>query len=244
MLLAIETATIEVALALHSTEGLVARAGVRQGRRHVETLHPLIDALAAGAQVPLASLEAVAVDVGPGRFTGLRVGIAAAKALAFALSIPVITARSTEVLLHALADDERPALAIVDLRRGEIAVAAARLPAALLREGGLGPEPVLTTPERLAPLLGQVEGPLLVAGDGAVRYESLFRRAGAQVRVCGEELAAPPVEQLAKLAWAQSAGGRTSEPAAVTACYLRDADARINWSTREELAGAGAPKER
>ena len=74
--------------------------------------------------VALADLDLLGVDVGPGLFTGLRVGVGTVKALAFALGLPVATATSLEVLAHALAGsgaaDGRLLVPVVDARRGEV----------------------------------------------------------------------------------------------------------------------------
>ncbi|HVC25983.1 MAG TPA: tRNA (adenosine(37)-N6)-threonylcarbamoyltransferase complex dimerization subunit type 1 TsaB, partial [Acidimicrobiales bacterium] len=90
IVLAIESATIEVGVALAGPQGLLATATARPGRRHVETLHPEMAAVCAASGMSLADVGAIVVDVGPGLFTGIRVGVAAAKALAFALSVPVV----------------------------------------------------------------------------------------------------------------------------------------------------------
>lgn len=85
LILAIETATESVGVALGGRDGVLASVTIARGRRHGETLAPAIQFACRHAGVELPDLDAVAVDIGPGLFTGMRVGIATAKALAMAL---------------------------------------------------------------------------------------------------------------------------------------------------------------
>lgn len=223
MLLAIETATAEVGVALGDGPVVLAAATLRPGRRHAETLHPLIAQVAARADVALSDLDGIAVDVGPGLFTGLRVGVAAAKALAFALSCPLVVLTSTDILLEA-AHHAPGAVAVVDLRRGEIAFSYA--PGATPVRGGVA--------DLVADLERRGGDPLLV-GDGALRYASQLVRVA---RVAGEEFAAPPVASLCRLGAERLATGAHADTFALEPLYLRDADVRINWTTRDKDPGA------
>lgn len=90
LILGIETATEQVGVALGGHEGVIASFEVVRGRRHAETLVPSIQFMLRQADVELDELGCIAVDVGPGLFTGMRVGLASAKALAQALRIPMI----------------------------------------------------------------------------------------------------------------------------------------------------------
>ena len=89
---AIETATETVGVALRTTAGVQAEFVLTGRRRHVETLTPALEHLLAQVGLEPGDLNVVAVDVGPGLFTGLRVGVAAAKGLAQALGIGVVGA--------------------------------------------------------------------------------------------------------------------------------------------------------
>jgi len=90
MILGIETAVEHVGVALGDHRGTLASATVNSDRRHAESLAPMIEFVCAQAGVTLRQLDAVAVDVGPGLFTGLRVGIAAAR-----VSAPVLCVTAT-----------------------------------------------------------------------------------------------------------------------------------------------------
>jgi tRNA threonylcarbamoyladenosine biosynthesis protein TsaB len=230
-ILAIETATIEVGVAVADETGPLASVTARPGRRQAETLHPAIADVCRIAMITPAELDAIAVDIGPGLFTGLRVGVAAAKALAGALGLPVVTATSLEVLKAACPSGLGAVIPVIDMRRGEVAWLMPARPAPDVRVGA--PAELAT---ELAGLAGLAEGvgPVLLVGDGALRHRELLERAMVPAPVFGgTALAAPPVASLAVLAIAATKDGRCCDPASVRPFYGREADARINWSSRE-----------
>ena len=230
-ILAIETATIEVGVAVADETGPLASVTARPGRRQAETLHPAIADVCRIAMITPAELDAVAVDIGPGLFTGLRVGVAAAKALAGALGLPVVTAMSLEVLKAACPSGLGAVIPVIDMRRGEVAWLMPARPTPDVRVGA--PAELAAG---LAGLAGLAEGvgPVLLVGDGALRHRELLERAMVPAPVFGgAALAAPPVASLAVLAIAAMKDGRCCDPASVRPFYGREADARINWSSRE-----------
>ncbi|MDG2260913.1 MAG: tRNA (adenosine(37)-N6)-threonylcarbamoyltransferase complex dimerization subunit type 1 TsaB, partial [Actinomycetota bacterium] len=90
LILGIETATSQVGVAIGGQEGLLASFHSTRDKRHAETLAPAVQFVCAQARVELSEIGCIAVDVGPGLFTGLRVGLAAAKAFAHALRVPMV----------------------------------------------------------------------------------------------------------------------------------------------------------
>jgi tRNA threonylcarbamoyladenosine biosynthesis protein TsaB len=142
-LLAIETATDTVAVALLRDDGGVAERVHAGGRAHAELLAPSIAEVCAVSGCTVADLDAIAVDIGPGLFTGLRVGVATAKALGQALGIGVLGVTSLDVLAAAALDvagkapdaNGRPGVSgratgavasVIDARRGEVFAAVYR----------------------------------------------------------------------------------------------------------------------
>src|SRR3954453_7288632 len=98
LILGIESATQQVGCAIGGHEGVLASFHSARGRRHAEVLTPAIDFIAKQAKIELSEISAIAVDIGPGLFTGLRVGVATAKAMAQALRIPVLGVASLDLL--------------------------------------------------------------------------------------------------------------------------------------------------
>ena len=222
LILALETATIEVGVAVGNETGPLATVTARPGRRQAETLHPAIADVCRTARISFAELDAIAVDIGPGLFTGLRVGVAAAKALAAGLGLPLVTATSLEVLVAACPGSGM-VVPVIDMRRGEVAW---QLP-------GRPGEVHVARPTELATELEALEGPVLLLGDGALRHRAELAGHRSPPPVFGGiELAAPPVASLVVLAVKAMKEGVFSDPAAVRPLYGREADARINWSSR------------
>lgn len=225
IVLALETATTGVGAALVGDDGVLAAWQAPCRRGHAEALHPAIESVVAAARVRLDAVGAVAVDVGPGLFTGLRVGIAAAKALGFALGVPLVAVRSTEVLRRGAARDPRAAgalvAAVVDMRRGELAWE--------LPDGGpqIGPVP------RLAARLAALGGAVFVVGDGAARLGAAGLPGGVTLSDAAEALAGPPVTVLGAIGLERAGTGATSDAVSIEPCYLRGADARANFETRD-----------
>lgn len=250
IVLGIESATELAGAAVADVGGVRASAWATGRRRHAEVLTPAIVHVVDQAGLSLPSLDAVAVDVGPGLFTGLRVGVATAKGLSQALDVGVLGVTSLEVLAHAAWDAGvgLPVCSVVDARRGEL-FAACYAPA---QDPSAAPEvlepPGRCRPEELAALLAARAGPdapFLAVGDGAIAHRTLLA-ALPGVAVSGSSLAYPPPGAVAALGAARlHAGATLLSPDDVVPCYLREADARIGWAMRSrpparELGG-GSP---
>ncbi|MHB1717054.1 MAG: tRNA (adenosine(37)-N6)-threonylcarbamoyltransferase complex dimerization subunit type 1 TsaB [Acidimicrobiales bacterium] len=242
-ILAIESATDLAAVALQTADGSVTEVLGGEGRRHAEAIVPAIEEVCHRAGLSVRDVGLMAVDIGPGLFTGLRVGVATAKALAQALGIGVVGVRSLDILAAtALAQGAGEVLAVVDARRGEVF-------AARYRRGPADPADPGAPPRRWAPA-GLVDAlmaeaprpggsgrPLVLVGDGAVRYRSLLG-AVPDVELPGvDEPSTPAPSVLAAIARARIAAGvLPADAAAVLPEYLRDADAAINWEQRRSPA--------
>ena len=179
--LAIETATPVASAALVDAGGVAAARAARVPMRHLEWLAAAIDGLLRDAGVGPDGVDGVAVGTGPGGFTGLRIGIATARAWARARRAPVLGVPTLEVLA-ASASASGLVLGVLDAHRGEVAAALYRL--------GQEPEPVCLVPPVVAApdavvaeLCAAFERerafnrPLVVAGDGLARHAGSLRAA-------------------------------------------------------------------
>ena len=234
-LVAIETATETVGVAVRTPAGVQAEFALTGRRRHVETLTPALEQLLAQVGLRPADLGVVAVDLGPGLFTGLRVGVAAAKGLAQALGIGVIGATSLDILTAGASGmgHHGLVLACVDARRAEVFACVRELDGA----GVVVAEPIgagLFAPADLVAALHGLGGaPVLAAGDGALRYRTLFETVPGVGRAA-PVLAFPPPAALLGLALARLAAGESPvEPGRVVPLYMREADATSNFARAE-----------
>jgi len=119
LLLAVETATAAPSVALWRGDALVGERAADPGRATAEALLPAVDALLVDAGLALAAVEGFAVSIGPGSFTGLRIGVATVKGLAFGTGRRAV-AVSTLAALAAHARGPGPVAAVLDARRGEV----------------------------------------------------------------------------------------------------------------------------
>ena len=209
-IVAIETATETVAVAVRTATGVEAELSLTGRRRHVETLTPALAHLLDQVGLTPADLEVVAVDVGPGLFTGLRVGVAAAKGLAQARHIGVVGATSLEILTAAAAAAGHGGLvlACVDARRAEVFAAVGEGPGGT-QAGWTGVGPGLFAPDELATALATLGGvPVVAVGDGAQRYRSELE-AVPGVHVAAPALAFPPPRLCSTWRWRASRAVRS-----------------------------------
>ena len=184
--------------------------------------------LAAQAAGGWAAVSVLAVGTGPGSFTGIRIGIATAKALAAALPLRLVGVGTLDALAAGAAGGApgRPVAAVIDGRRGEVF-------SALYAEGGGRVEgPLVERPEALAQRLSQGPDGVLAVGSGALRFRGELVERGIEVPAAGEGVHQVAARSLCALA---EAGRGSPDPAAQ---YLRAPDAE-RWHERADLTRTG-----
>ena len=230
IILGIETATARVGCALGGMEGVLAEFHSARGRRHAETLAPAIEFICRSADIELSEVSVVAVDIGPGLFTGLRVGVATAKALAQALRVPMIGLSSLDLLAYPLRNSERMVVPVIDARRDEVYWSTYRqVPGGIQRLTDYR----LSTPRELAAELSASRRPYLLVGDGAARYADQLGDKGVEPGL--EWSAHPSPGALVELAHARALREEFVHPSELSVLYLRRSDAEINWDIRHGI---------
>jgi tRNA threonylcarbamoyladenosine biosynthesis protein TsaB len=228
LILGIETSTLQVGCAIGGHEGVLASFCSARGRRHAETLAPAIDFVCRQAHVGFDEIGAVAVDVGPGLFTGLRVGVATAKTMAQVLRVPMLGVPSLDLLAFPLRQSNKLIVPVVDARRGEIFHAFYRqVPGGAQR---LTPHQ-LGTPADLASDLLAMGGDCVLTGDGARRYREVFEDV-ARIELDSMSNLYPSPAALVELAHPRALREEFVPPWELEPLYLRKADAEINWERR------------
>jgi tRNA threonylcarbamoyladenosine biosynthesis protein TsaB len=230
LLLGIDTATRRVGVVLACEHGIIGRVELGGPAdvatpRHAEVLAPAIEYLVEESGTALGHLSAIAVGIGPGMFTGLRVGVTTAKVLAQALHIPVIPISSLDLLAYPLRHSRGMIVAAIDARRHEVYYALYRaVPGGVQRVSDYE----IGTPEELAGELGARGVEALPCGDGVLRFRSVFAEVD-RVEFAGAAHAAPSLSALAELAIARYEREEFEQPAEVLPMYLRKSDAEITW---------------
>ncbi len=189
MLLAFDTSSPTVSVALHDGDDVVTEHTSEHALKHGEQLAPLIEAALAAAGIVRQDLTAIAVGVGPGPFTGLRVGLVTARTLAFVLELPVYGACSLDVLAVEAADTravDGEFVVATDARRKEVYLATYDV------DGSRLTGPLVDKP-------AEVATELPVVGEGGVLYPEAFPGAVGPRRPSAGWLARTIAEERAEL---------------------------------------------
>jgi tRNA threonylcarbamoyladenosine biosynthesis protein TsaB len=222
IVLGFDTATPATAVALRLADGRVLRArddpgpGERPG--HTTWLLALAAQLLEQAQIEWSALERIAVGVGPGTFTGLRIGVATARALSQSLGVELVGISTLRALAAPALEPERAVLAAIDARRGEAYAAA------YAHDGELA-EPRALPPQALADLPARIGGERdwLAVGDGALRFRGYLEAVGVAVAAESSPLHRVDAGALCELALSAP----VATPEAVAPDYRRRPDAEI-----------------
>ena len=227
LILGIESATEQAGVAIGGHEGVIATFEVARGRRHAEILTPAIEFVCRQADIELSEIGCIAVDLGPGLFTGMRVGLATAKALALALRLPMIGISSLDLLAFPCRHTDRVVVPVIDARKGELFWAMYRqVPGGVQQVAAPTIGPV---EDLVADLLARSQETMCV-GDGAERYRAEILD-GYRCEIAGP--VHPGAGALVQLAHAQALREEWVRPNDIEALYMRAPDAQINWATRE-----------
>ncbi|MFG2801531.1 tRNA (adenosine(37)-N6)-threonylcarbamoyltransferase complex dimerization subunit type 1 TsaB [Streptomyces pseudovenezuelae] len=206
LLLALDTATPAVTVALHDGRDVVASFRQVDARRHGELLLPAVDRVLSDAGVKLDAVTGIVVGIGPGPYTGLRVGLMTADTFGLALGIPVHGVCTLDGLAHE-ADVEGPFVVATDARRKEVYWATYSDPRTRVSEPAV---------DRPADIAEQVEG-LPAVGAGALLYPDTFPDARGPEHVSAAALAALAAERI----------GAGQDLPAPRPLYLRRPDAQV-----------------
>ena len=215
-ILALDTATAACSVALWRDGRILARRQAMMARGQSEAVMPMVAEVLAEAGRGFADLDLLAVTVGPGAFTGLRIGLAAARGMALAARLPCHGVTTLEAVAEGLAGDAPTGTAVLvalDAKRADVyaqAFSDSLVP--------LGP-PRALLPDKLAELVPA--GPVIVVGDAAPRAHAALRDAG----IGAVASAAPGVPDAAAVAAIAARRWRPGDPAAPPSpLYLRPPD--------------------
>jgi tRNA threonylcarbamoyladenosine biosynthesis protein TsaB len=236
-ILAVETSTLTGAVALLEAGAVVAESRVSVAVTHGERLMAAIDGVLRAARWQLADVAAFAVALGPGSFTGLRIGLSTVKGLAFATGKPVVGVPTLDALAWALPFCAYPVCPVLDARKNEVYAALYRT-----LDGRLE---LLEAPRAVAPatlaeeLRATTEGPLVFLGDGVAPFAAVLTNIlGTRARLAPADLRLPSAVTVGELGGWALARGEAADPAGLVPLYLRPSEAEI---ARERQQRAGHP---
>ncbi|MGQ0570826.1 MAG: tRNA (adenosine(37)-N6)-threonylcarbamoyltransferase complex dimerization subunit type 1 TsaB [Armatimonadota bacterium] len=220
--LAIETATPRGGVAVVGPQGTLSELSAHVPGGHLEWLIPAIDQLLDAAGLRRDDIDGLAVSIGPGGFSGLRIGVATATAWAHSMDRPLVAVSTLEAIAAGVTG-KGLVLAAVDARRGEVAAALFRLDESAERRT---PD-LLVTPEALRDALGPIAEPVTLAGD------ALDLSAPVLLDALAPWAAAAPPEQwwprasaVGRLGRLRLLRGESDDPIGLVPVYIRRPDAR------------------
>ena len=239
IVLGIDGSTSQSSVCLGSDQGVLAAASLGRPQWHAEFLTPAIDFCLVHAGLEVDAIGGVAVTLGPGLYTGMRVALVTAQMFAHARGLPVIGRSTLDLLAFAYRHvrSDRVITAVLDARRGELFWAR-------YRPVGDGVQRIseqrVGMPDKLAVELEATAEDTLCVGEGAVMHERLLTSTGAQVTAGRGEPSAVTLTELTLPAFLRE---DTQRPEDLRLAYLRQADATINWRKRGALRGGRAQAE-
>lgn len=214
MILALDTATRFISLALHDGKRLCLESTWLTANNHSTELSPAIRAALAQLRLTTANLQAVAVAQGPGSFTGLRIGLGVAKGIALAQGIPLVTVPTLDIVAAAVPPAPRPLIALLQAGRGRICAQTFRHH----HNGWNAASPALIT--TWPGLFATITEETLVAGEVDDQGYAALAASQAPARILPAAVSLRRAGYLAEIAWTRLAAGNIDDPRTVTPVYL------------------------
>lgn len=229
MLLAIETATLASGVALATADKLVAEIIVQTKKTHSERLMPHIEQLLELGQVAKEDITAIAVSIGPGSFTGLRIGLATAKALAYVWNVPVIGVSTLAALAYACPAPNSLICPLLDAQKGNVYQAVYRWEKGILQE--VIPPRVIAHQEAINELAGQPL-PVIMLGEGAVLFQEAIVAASDPIELAPPHIILPRAGSVALLGHQLLRQGIRHDVMTLEPLYIRRSEAEVLWEQR------------
>ena len=228
-ILAIETATLVSSVALATVDTLLAEITLQTKKTHSELLMPHISKILYMAGVQKTDLKAIAVSIGPGSFTGLRIGLATAKTLAYALKIPLVGVPSLAGMAYGCPVPGVILAPMLDAQKGNVYQALFEWKNGQMEE--IMPATVMSIDEVIIQL-AQCSKPVLMMGEAAVLHREKIKQAGEPLVLAAPHVIIQRAGSLAGLAHRLLEGGTQHDVMGLEPLYIRRSEAEVLWEQR------------
>ncbi len=230
-ILALETSTLVSSVALGTVDTLLGEITLQTKKTHSELLMPHIDKLLRMAGIKKTELKAVAVSIGPGSFTGLRIGLATAKTLAYALQIPIVGVPSLAALAYGCSVPGVILAPMLDAQKGNVYQAVFQWQNGELQE--LRATRVVDIQEALEDLT-QYDLPVLVMGEAAVLHSEKIQKVGKNLELAKPHLIIQRAASVVGLGHTLLKQGNVEDVMTLEPVYIRRSEAEVLWERRQE----------
>jgi tRNA threonylcarbamoyladenosine biosynthesis protein TsaB len=227
-ILGIETATKTGGVSIVSENGVLAEYTLNIEVTHSERLMSTVDRVLKDTGFTLANIDGYGVSIGPGSFTGLRIGLSTIKGLAITTGKPVAAVPTLKALAWNIPFPHYPVCPLLDARKKEVY-------AALYRHDGRNyiqemPDAVIS----LAEMAGTITGDVLFTGEGArlfaVDIKKIF---GGRAHFAPLSSSVPSAASIAEIALMMLKNGQQTDPDALVPMYIRRPEAEVEWEKRQ-----------
>lgn len=218
MLLAVDTSTAQVGLAVYDGVQVLGEFAWRSSQRHTVELAPAIANLLARTGLTMDNIRALGVALGPGSFTSLRVGLSLVKGLALARHLPLIGIPTLDILAAGQPASRLPLLAAIQAGRGRLAINWYKS----TKNGwqAKGPARVVS----VEPLIYEIRTPSIVCGEFTAEDRQRLSKDEVNVRFVSPAHSVRRPAVLAELAWARWQKGDVDDEASLAPIYLHTAE--------------------
>ena len=218
MLLAVDTSTAQVGLALHDGAQIIGEYAWRSSQRHTVELAPAISELLTRCGINMDDVRAVGVALGPGSFTSLRVGLSLVKGLALSRHIPLVGIPTLDILAAAQAASKLPLGVAIQAGRGRFALGWYKSS----RNGWQAKaEARVVTVEKL---IDEIKSPSILCGEFTSADRERLAKEKVNIRLASPAQSVRRPAVLAELAWARWQAGHVDDEAALAPIYLHTAE--------------------
>ncbi len=228
-ILAIDTATLVSSVAVATDKKLLAELTLQTKLTHSEVLMPHIEQILSMTKVKKNELDAIAVSIGPGSFTGLRIGLATAKTIAYALDIPIIGVSTLAALAYHYPVGDIYIAPLLDAQKGNVYISLYTWEDGQLHEAY---EPMVKSFDDVLVAGQRLDKPVVFLGEKAVAKADEIKAAGGNIIMAMPHMVMPRAANVAMLGVDLLAKGKQDDVMSLEPLYIRRSEAEILWEKR------------
>lgn len=226
-ILALETATIAGSVAvIDDNKGLIGEVRVDVKVAHSERVMPSVEWLLSASGLSIDDIDAFGISIGPGSFTGLRIGLSTAKGLAFSTGKPLVPVKTLDAFARTLTYCSYTICPMLDARKNEVYAGLYKWEDGLCKK--IMPETAISPEELLNEIKGS--GPILFTGDGTLKYRELIEKTLEKDAVFAPSYRmSPAASSVAEIAFETLEKGVLPDPVGIVPFYIRRSEAEVRW---------------